>query len=235
MKFEAAIDLHIHSALSPCSDDDMTPNNIVNMALICGLDAIAVTDHNSCDNVEAVIKAANGRIIVVPGLELQTIEEVHLLCYFQDLPSLYTFQEQINCLYDGIPNTPSIFGRQLIMNEMDQVIAEKEQSLLTSLAISFDDAVRLVRQNHGIPVPAHINKSSYSIISQLGFLPPSLNLTLLEFSQNYPISFDDYPGCSFITSSDAHSLGQIFDRKMLIHVDKISLQEIFQFLEKSII
>src|SRR5690554_3641144 len=113
MKFEAAIDLHIHSALSPCSDDDMTPNNIVNMALICGLDAIAVTDHNSCDNVEAVIKAANGRIIVVPGLELQTIEEVHLLCYFQDLPSLYTFQEQINCLYDGIPNTPSIFGRQL--------------------------------------------------------------------------------------------------------------------------
>lgn len=235
MKYEAAVDLHIHSALSPCSDDDMTPNNIVNMALLCGLDAIAVTDHNSSDNVEAVIKAAKGRLIVIPGLEMQTMEEVHLLCYFQDLSSLDSFQKQISSFYDGLPNTPSIFGRQLIMNEFDEIIGEKEQSLLTSLAISFDDAVRLVRQNHGLPVPAHINKPSYSIISQLGFLPPSSNLTLLEFSQNFPISFDDYPGCSFITSSDAHSLGQIFDRKMLIPVDKISLNEIFQFLENPII
>ena len=86
-----AVDLHIHTALSPCADDDMTPNNIVNMALIKGLDAIAITDHNSCDNVEAVIKVAGDRLLVVPGMEVQTREEVHLLCYFDDLDKLIHF------------------------------------------------------------------------------------------------------------------------------------------------
>jgi PHP family Zn ribbon phosphoesterase len=227
---EAAIDLHIHSALSPCSDDDMTPNNIVNMALLCGLDAIAVTDHNSCDNVEAVMKAAGGRIVVIPGMELQTREEVHLLCYFRDLESLLSFQKELNSLYDGVPNTPSIFGNQLIMNERDQIIGEKKQSLLTSLEISFDDAVGLIRRYHGIPVPAHINRPSFSIISQLGFIPPALQLRLLEFSQNFPISLQNYPGFHFITSSDAHSLGYILDRKMLIQVEKINAESILQFL-----
>lgn len=232
---EAAIDLHIHSALSPCSDEDMTPNNIVNMALLCGLDAIAVTDHNSCDNVEAVMKAAGDRIVVIPGMELQTREEVHLLCYFRDLTSLFHFQAQLNNHYDGVPNTPSIFGRQIIMNQLDEIVGEKEQSLLTSLSLSIDDAVHLIRECHGIPVPAHINKSSYSIISQLGFIPPSLSFTLLEFSQNFPVSFSNYSGCRFITSSDAHSLGHILDRKMLIQVEKITSEDIFRFLCDSFI
>ena len=235
MKKEAAVDLHIHSALSPCGDDDMTPNNIVNMALLCGLDAIAVTDHNSCDNVEAVRKAAGGRIVVVPGMELQTREEVHLLCYFGDLSSLYAFQGRLNGCYDGVPNTPSIFGDQWIMNELDEIVGEKEQSLLTSLSFSLDDAVRLVRRYGGVPVPAHINRPSYSIISQLGFLPPSLHLTLLEFSQHFPISFSDYPDCHFIFSSDAHALGEILDRKMFLPVEKITLENIFQFLAQSFI
>ena len=111
---EAAIDLHIHSALSPCGDDDMTPNNIVNMAILNGLDAIAVTDHNSCDNVEAVMKSAGERILVIPGMEIQTREEVHLLCYFYDLYSLCSFRNQIESCYDGLANNPSFFGHQWI-------------------------------------------------------------------------------------------------------------------------
>jgi hypothetical protein len=121
------------------------------------------------------------------------------------------------------------------MNELDEIVGEKKQSLLTSLDISFDDAVLLVRRHHGIPVPAHINKSSCSVISQLGFIPAALQLTLLEFSQNFPISFSDYPGHRFITSSDAHSLGQILDRKMLIQVEKVTLLNIFDFLCDSFI
>jgi len=230
VKYEAAIDLHIHSALSPCSDDDMTPNNIVNMALLNGLDSIAVTDHNSCDNVEAVIKAAGGRIIVVPGMELQTLEEVHLLCYFKDLSDLYSFRDQMEQYYDGIPNNPSYFGNQLIMNEYDDIIGEKEQLLLSSLTISFDEAVRMIREHKGVPVPAHINKPAYSLLSQLGFIPPNLNLSLMEISHKYPIDFNSYPNTRFITSSDAHFLGHILDRKMTIQVEELTISGIFDFL-----
>ena len=230
---EIAVDLHIHSALSPCGDEDMTPNNIVNMALLNGLDVIAVTDHNSCDNVEAVIKAAGERLLVIPGMELQTKEEVHLLCYFQNLSSLYAFRDQMEVFYDGLPNSPTFFGRQWIMNEQDEITGEKEQALLTSLSISLDDLVTLIRQHNGIPVPAHINKPSYSIPSQLGFLPPNLGFTLLEFSQKYPISFHTYPNQNFIFSSDAHTLGQILERKMKVTVDELSFFGIFQGLTKN--
>lgn len=232
---EAAVDLHIHSALSPCADDDMTPNNIVNMALLNGLDAIAVTDHNCCDNVEAVTKAAGNKLIVLPGMELQTLEEVHLLCYFKDLTSLYDFRNHIEQFYDGMANHPSYFGHQWIMNERDEVIGSKEQALLASLLLSFDDAVELIRKFKGLPVPAHINKPSNSILSQLGFIPPESGLTLLEISHNYPLDYRQYPNCTFLVSSDAHFLGQILERKMLISVEEITKEQIFQFLSKSFI
>lgn len=232
---EAAIDLHIHSALSPCGGDDMTPNNIVNMALLNGLHAIAITDHNSCDNVEAVMRVAKDRLVVVPGMELQTREEVHLLAYFNELSSLYAFRTQMEQFYDGIPNNPNFFGHQWIMNEGDEIIGEKQQSLLTSLALSFDDTVELIRKYQGLPVPAHINKPSYSVSSQLGFLPPNLGLTLLEFSQNFPMNFRDYPNCKFLISSDAHELGQILDGKMTIFVENVTIDEIYMVLSRCFI
>ncbi len=229
---EVSIDLHIHSALSPCSDDDMTPNNIVNMAILNGLQAIAVTDHNSCENVEAVMKVARDRLVVVPGVELQTREEVHLLAYFQDLSSLYAFQSDMEQFYDGIPNSPNIFGHQWIMNEQDQILGEKIQSLLTSLCLSFEDAVNLIRKHRGLPVPAHINKPAYSILSQLGFIPSNLDLTLLEFSHNLPFNPDEFPNHKFLTSSDAHSLGQIQRGKITIFVEELSEKGIYKYLNQ---
>lgn len=229
---KAAIDLHIHSALSPCGDDDMTPNNIVNMAILNGLDAIAVTDHNSCDNVEAVMKVAEGRILVIPGMELQTREEVHLLSYFNDLSSLISFSNELLPFFDGLSNSPSFFGHQWIINELDEITGEMDQALLTSLSISLDDAVELIRRHKGIAVPAHVNKSSYSITSQLGFLPSYLNFRMLEYSQYHEMNFSDFPRCNFIFSSDAHSLGQILDRTMLISVDDLSIDGILETLSK---
>ena len=103
------MDLHIHSALSPCGDNDMTPNNIINMARLKGLDAIAVTDHNSAENVQAVIKLGLGKgIVVVPGMEVQSREEVHLLCYFADLDHVLNFQQKI---YKGIKGNNPVFRR----------------------------------------------------------------------------------------------------------------------------
>lgn len=229
---KVAIDLHIHSALSPCGDDDMTPNNIVNMAILNGLDAIAVTDHNSCDNVEAVMKVAEGRILVIPGMELQTREEVHLLSYFNDLSSLISFSNELLPFFDGLSNSPSFFGHQWIINELDEITGEMDQALLTSLSISLDDAVELIRRHKGIAVPAHVNKSSYSITSQLGFLPSYLNFRMLEYSQYHEMNFSDFPRCNFIFSSDAHSLGQILDRNMLISVDDLSIDGILETLSK---
>ncbi|MGI6538620.1 MAG: PHP domain-containing protein [Caldicoprobacterales bacterium] len=225
-----AIDLHIHSALSPCSDDDMTPNNIVNMAVLNGLDAIAITDHNSCDNVESVMKAAEGRIIVIPGMELQTIEEVHMLSYFTDLYSLLAFSKDLEQYYDGSPNRPEFFGHQLIMDEKDEIIGEKKQSLITSLSLTFDKAVELIKEYKGLPVPAHINKPSYSVLSQLGFLPPDLGLLLIEYSRNHPMDFQKYPECNFFFSSDAHFLGHILGRNMTIFVESLTINGVLQGL-----
>ena len=120
-----AVDLHIHSALSPCADDDMTPNNIVNMAILKKLDAIAVTDHNSCDNAEAIVKLAGSQLIVVPGMEVETKEEVHVLCYFEDVDKLLDFGELIRTKLPSVANIPQIFGNQLIIDENDQIIGER--------------------------------------------------------------------------------------------------------------
>ncbi len=222
--------MHIHSALSPCCDDDMTPNNIVNMALLNGLDAIAVTDHNSCDNVEAVIKAAGGRLVVIPGMELQTAEEVHLLCYFPHLDALMSFQDRIRGFYTGIENKPELFGNQLIMNERDEVIGIKEQLLLASLNLSIDEALHYARSLGGLVVPAHVDRPSYSIISQLGFIPEYMGFTLLEYSQKPLMENYDRSKYKLIISSDAHSLSSILDKKMIIPVEEITLEGILHYL-----
>ncbi|NLO81756.1 MAG: PHP domain-containing protein [Clostridiales bacterium] len=225
-----AVDLHIHSALSPCADDDMTPNNIVNMAVLKGLDAIAVTDHNSCDNVEAVIKAAGNRIIIVPGMEVQSREDVHLLCYFNHLEALREFDGHIRKYLDGLDNISEIFGNQYIMDERDQIIGERKEMLLSSVDLSVEQLVQLAVNFGGVAVPAHVDRPSYSIISQLGFIPPDLNIRVLEFSHNSGSIVSQMQEYQRIISSDAHSLGEILEREMFLDVDNVSLTDIIQWL-----
>jgi PHP family Zn ribbon phosphoesterase len=240
---KAAVDLHIHSALSPCADDDMTPNNIVNMARLKGLDAIAITDHNSCDNVEAAMAAAANTaaaggyalsrprsILVVPGMEVQTREEIHLLCYFTGLDDLYRFDEMVRAHMKPIANVPDIFGRQLIFNEKDEITGERSESLITSLTFSLEEAVDAALSCSGAVVPAHINRPSFSIISQLGFLPPNFHFRTFEFSQEYPIDMKQYAGYKMITSSDAHYLGDILERNVYIYLENMSLNDIYGHL-----
>ncbi len=226
---DIAVDLHIHSALSPCADDDMTPNNIVNMALLKKLDAIAITDHNSCGNVEAVINVAGSRILILPGIEVQTKEEVHLLCYFGGVDKLLDFGELIESKLPDIVNVPQIFGNQLIMNERDEVIGRKENLLISSVDLSIDEVLDEVYMRDGVSVPAHIDKPSYSIISQLGFVPPSLSKGMLEISRNKKLS-TNYPSHRLFYSSDAHQLWQILERESFLTVDKLSFSDILYVL-----
>lgn len=227
-----AIDLHIHTALSPCADDDMTPNNIVNMAIIKGLDAIAITDHNSSSNVEAVIKAADGRIIVVPGMEVQTREDVHILCYFRDIKSLKLFQKYIDDKKPHLKNSPEIFGHQLIFDEKDQVVGEEDELLLSSVDIPINELVDCVRNLNGAVIPAHIDKTTHGIIGQLGFIPPDLSFNLTEISQKNPFKNSCDTKLKYIISSDAHFLYDILERIMLIDVEKNTIPDIISYINR---
>lgn len=226
-----AVDLHIHTALSPCADDEMTPCNIANMSILKGLDAIAVTDHNACDNVSAVMDAAGDRLLVIPGMEVQTEEEVHLLAYFRTLSDALSFSDEIKTHLPAIPNRPELFGNQWIMDAEDHTIGERGDMLLASTDLSLEEAVKLVRERGGVAVPAHVDRDSFSVLSQLGFMPRHLPLTAIEVSHGgiNPLG-DEW---RILTSSDAHRLGDILERESFIDVPERDADSILNWIGSS--
>ena len=197
-------DFHIHSCLSPCGDNDMTPNNIVGMAGILELNAIAVSDHNSALNLPAVCKLGEEQgLLVVPAIEITTAEEVHVLSLFPSLESALHMGEEIYTLLPDVPNAPEIFGDQLILDENDQVAGTVEKLLINATSLSIEKTFDKVRSYGGVPIPAHIDKTAYSIISNLGFIPPELEARTVEV-KSPPCSASE--GYRVITNSDAHAL-----------------------------
>ena len=176
-------DLHIHSCLSPCGDDDMTPANIAGMAAVKGLDVIALTDHNSCKNCPAILKHGEEYgITVIPGMELTTAEEVHVVCLFPALDDAMAFDGYVYERLLPIKNREDIFGKQQIMDADDQVTGNVERLLIGATDISFDQVFGLVEAYRGIAYPAHIDKSTTSLLSNLGFVPPDSSFTCAEIS-----------------------------------------------------
>ncbi len=210
-------DLHIHSTLSPCGDEDMTPNNIVNMAMICDLNMIAVADHNTVGNVEAVMKVgAQAGITVVPAMELETAEEIHVLCLFPDLKSAQAFErEQVAPALPPIQNDPEIFGVQQIRDEEDRVVGEDSRYLINATSISLDDLPVLMESYSGVAVPAHIDKATKSLVGNFGMVGDYMGFKAFELSRNVPDYFvgatpglGNRPYC-YIHDSDAHYLQDI--------------------------
>ena len=234
-------DFHIHSALSPCGDEDMTPNNIVNMAALKGLNAIAVTDHNSVLNCRAAIKAAAELdLCVLPGLELCTAEEIHILCLFALPDDAEAFYEEVKNNFMPIKNKPDIFGRQLIMDENDEVVGEEEILLTMATRISVNDVPHLVEKYGGVAIPAHVDRPSYSMTAVFGELPDYLGFGCIEVSQKGDI--DDvrkkYPNViSFarICNSDAHYLENISEPENVLEVEKCEPKEILRAIRKNFI
>ncbi|MDI3310012.1 MAG: PHP domain-containing protein [Thermoanaerobacterium sp.] len=219
-------DLHIHSSLSPCADDNMTPNNIVNMALIKGLDVISLTDHNSSKNVEAVYELCQQKgIKFIPGIEVQTKEEVHVLCYFFDILDCLNFGKMVYDSLDCVKNNKYLFGNQLIMDKDDNIVDEEEKLLLSSSSFSVDEIFRMM-DGVGAAVPAHIDRTSYSIVSNLGFIPDIKNLKAIEVSSSSTVNeiVDEYiKKYKVITSSDAHRLGDINERVNYLDLDDLDM------------
>ena len=220
-------DLHIHSALSPCGDEDMTPNNIVNMARLKGLDIIAVTDHNTCGNVRAVMEVAGDDLMILPGIEIESSEEVHILGYFPTIEAAEKMEELIRRNSTRVKNRPEIFGKQLYMNAEDEVIGEEEELLVMASGLTSKEIFYLVRELGGVPVPAHIDRSSYSMVSNLGFLPPELSVSTVEITNTNRVEWEkDYPEMMILTSSDAHYLGDIAEPMWFMDIKSNFISEI---------
>lgn len=233
---KAALDLHIHSCLSPCASNDMTPNNIVMMSKLKGLDVISVCDHNHTGNLEAISKVADeAGILFIPGIELETSEEIHLLCYFPSLESIFYMQRILNEYYRNIKNREDIFGPQWIVDSQDRPVAKVESLLTTAIKLDIYNCVSLVREIGGVPVPAHVDRRSYSIISNLGSIPDDLCFNTIELSRHiskadFLKKHPEYSDKQFIYSSDAHQLGMILERESFIDLKKLSILDILEVL-----
>ena len=234
-----AVDLHIHSALSPCADKEMTPNNIVNMALLKGLDIIALTDHNSGTNLEAVSKCAkDSGLLFIPGMEVETSEEVHLICL---LPDLKCATELHHHIYNSLPvmqNREDIFGKQIILDENDNITGEEGRMLITATSMNVNEVFLLVKQLRGAVIPAHVDRSSYSMISNLGMIPEDLGIKYLEISRNcdeyvYRASKPELDCYKLIKSSDAHYLGDILERESLLELGELSPKAVIDAIVSS--
>ncbi len=226
-------DLHIHSALSPCGDKDMTPNNIVNMALIKGLSVIAVADHNSCGNVRSLIKVADGRLLIVPAMEVTTAEEVHTLCLFPTVEQAEDMGQLVYAHLPDIKNRPDIFGHQYYMNDADEIIKEEERLLVSATDLSIYEVEEKARERGGLMIPAHIDRSSYSLIANLGFMPPDLPVATVEITARHLDAMrDEYAAYHIITDSDAHYLEDMAEAERSLEVLHKKTDEIIKFLSK---
>ena len=218
-------DLHIHTCLSPCAELDMHPRALVERSLEKKLDMIAISDHNASANVRYVMEAAAGKNIqIIPAMEITTSEEVHLLALFGSLPDLMKLQTIIDQHLFG-ENDETRFGVQAIVNELGEVEGLNNQLLIGATDLAIDDTVDIIHQFGGLAIPAHIDRESFSVLSQLGFIDEHAHFDALEISKLTGIrqgrlryqELNRYP---FITSSDAH-----FIRDIGISTTKILMAE----------
>ena len=210
-------DLHLHSCLSPCGDNDMTPSNIAGMAALKGLDVIALTDHNSCRNCPALLRAAaHFGLVALPGMEMCTMEEVHVLCLFANLNDALDFDAAVYPHILPISNDEALFGQQLYYHENDAVCGTEPRLLISATDIPFADVFDFAARYHGLMIPAHIDKSSTSLLSNLGFVPPGSQFSCFELQrmENLHRVRRDNPyleHCTVICDSDAHYLEHIHE------------------------
>jgi len=211
MRFFLA-DLHIHTVLSACAEIEMLPEFILERARQLGLGLIAITDHNSAENAAAMLTAARGTgITVLPGIEVQTREEVHLLCLFDTLEQVTHWQEEVYAHLPPLKNKEDVFGVQVMLNAEGEAVGYNERLLLTSTSFSVEEVARRIHELNGLCIPAHVDRPAYSIIANLGFIPPGLGLVGVEISHLLSLKeawarFPQLEQYSLIAGSDAHRL-----------------------------
>lgn len=234
-------DFHIHSCLSPCGDDEMTPNNIVNLALLTECDVIAITDHNTCKNAPAVIEAGEkAGLLVLPGMELCTSEEAHVICLFESMEGAAAFDSYVYENMPHIPNKPDIFGEQRILNSEDEQIGTEENLLLVSSFISVNQVLALTGKYGGVAYPAHVNRDSYSVIASLGSIPPEAGFKAAEITYDCCLeellkTNPELSGMRILRDSDSHYLETLAVAEPIrIHLPEKTRGGVIETLRKSV-
>jgi len=203
-------ELHVHTVLSPCAEVEMIPPLIVQEALERGIRLIAITDHNATGNIGAVMEAARGtELTVLPGMELQTREEVHLLCLFDKIEQAETWQKVVDSILPDRPNNPNFFGEQFIVDASGDFVRREERLLIVSAEIGLDEAAEQVHALGGFAIPAHVDRKAFSLIANLGLVPPGFEA--LEISRHLKpteaeVRYPQIRGYPLIQSGDVHRL-----------------------------
>jgi predicted metal-dependent phosphoesterase TrpH len=207
-------DLHIHTCLSPCADWGMSPRRIVARARELGLGLIAICDHNSAENVAAVMQVGReAGLPVLPGLEVCSREEVHLLTLFDTADRALALQAAVYARLPGV-NRPELFGHQIVATAADEVLAENPRLLIGACGLTLDEVIRAAHALGGVCLPAHVDRPANGLLQQLGFIPPGLALDGVEVSSRMTAAdacarWPELRELPCIRSSDAHALEDI--------------------------
>ena len=217
-------DFHVHSCLSPCGDNDNTPNNIAGMASLNGVTLMALTDHNTSRNCPAFFKAARRYgIVPVAGMELTTAEDIHVVCLFETLEEALGFNDLVDERRIRIKNREEVFGEQLIMDENDEIIGHEEDLLINATTIMLDEVPELVKRFRGICYPAHIDRQANGCISILGEFPHYAGFRMAELNDR--TNKEEYvrkyglENMKILVSSDAHYLDQLREDNDYFDID----------------
>lgn len=235
---EYKTDLHIHTCLSPCADLEMTPSAIIKTASKNGVDIIAITDHNSAENVIAAKKAAEKTdITVLAGMEVTSAEEAHILAIFDDVENVMKFQDVV---YENLlpgENDAKRFGEQIVVNEENEVLSFNKRLLIAATTLNVHSVVNIIHSLGGLSIASHVDKDVFGIISQLGFIPEDLKFDALEMSPRIDKEtaehlFKDYSFFAWISSSDAHYLENIGKRITSFFIKEPTIAEVASALKK---
>jgi PHP family Zn ribbon phosphoesterase len=227
--FEA--DLHIHTCLSPCSDTTMSPKRIVEQAKLKGLNMIGICDHNSAENVAFAKKAGEKEgLAVIGGMEVTSQEEVHILALFDEDKDLF---ELADIIYQNLPgeNDENFFGTQLVVNENDEIIDMNNRLLIGATVIPLHKLVDRIHSLRGLAIASHIDRTGFSIIGQLGFIPKGLELDALEVSPRLSLEkaqseYGRTYNLPLVTFSDAHNLDDIGKSRTCLLLEEARVKEI---------
>lgn len=212
------VDLHMHSCLSPCADDDMTPVTMAGMAALEELKIAALTDHNSCGNCSTFFAACEAYgVIPIAGMELTTSEDVHMVCLFPHLDDALSFEQNILPYRLRIKNKPLIFGNQNLMDTEDTIVGEDPYFLPAATSIDISAACEMVKSFGGVCYPAHIDRDANGILAMLGSFPPEPFFPVIEL---HDINKAELAGDrSIVVSSDAHHLLDIGSNNFFLDLE----------------
>jgi hypothetical protein len=228
---EFRTDLHIHTCLSPCADWEMSPRRIIERSREVHLDLIAVCDHNSAENAQAVATEGQRRgVRVLPGLEICSREDVHILAIFERLEQALAMQDIVYAHLSGT-NRPELFGHQIVATEADEVLAENTRLLIGATRLGLADIVRATHALSGLSLAAHVDRPAYGIMGQLGFIPEGLEIDAVEISYRLPLaaaraSLPEIRNLPCLTSSDAHFLKDIGRAGITLRLAALTVAEI---------